>query len=54
MKSFSTKTEPLVPFDSVNLRFWSSLYYWLVLVTLPIYIVDKVLSTRRKSSKKEL
>ncbi|VDO84596.1 unnamed protein product [Heligmosomoides polygyrus] len=35
-------------------RFWSSLYYWLVLVTLPIYIVDKVLSTRRKSSKKEL
>ncbi|KAK6029137.1 MBOAT family protein [Ostertagia ostertagi] len=35
-------------------RFWSSLYYWLLLVTLPIYAFDKICSFKKKSSKKEL
>ncbi|KAK6034415.1 MBOAT family protein [Cooperia oncophora] len=35
-------------------RFWSSLYYWLLLVTLPIYAFDKIYSLKRKSPKKEL
>ncbi|KAJ1368147.1 Membrane bound O-acyltransferase domain containing 7 protein [Parelaphostrongylus tenuis] len=32
-------------------RFWSSLYYWLLVVTLPIYVLDK-LYTLKKSLKK--
>ncbi|XGW23123.1 hypothetical protein V3C99_005399 [Haemonchus contortus] len=35
-------------------RFWSSLYYWLLLVTLPIYAFDKIRSLKKKSPKKEL
>ncbi|KAL6729473.1 hypothetical protein Aduo_000523 [Ancylostoma duodenale] len=36
-------------------RFWSSLYYWLLAVTLPIYIFDKIYTLKKGSrTKKEL
>ncbi|WKX89645.1 hypothetical protein Q1695_008920 [Nippostrongylus brasiliensis] len=34
-------------------RFWSSLYYWLLLVTLPIYLIDKFVKLAGQKSKKE-
>ncbi|ETN85723.1 hypothetical protein NECAME_06236 [Necator americanus] len=36
-------------------RFWSSLYYWLLVVTLPIYAFDKIYTLKKKvKTEKEL
>ncbi|KHJ83902.1 MBOAT family protein, partial [Oesophagostomum dentatum] len=34
-------------------RFWSSLYYWLLIVTLPIYVIDKIYTLSKKTQKKK-